>query len=182
MVERRTWVNIAVRPCLHSFLTHNKHHLFENKVWEIYIFRKKCIRSLLKSSLSVDNVPVYICIRVVYYTTWRPAVTLAEGHHISWHWCLCKRKERWHSTWYQCVCRSYNVDLAKRIQHLILNSESSFPWLVALLRLKNSVYPSINPEAGREEIDSLYFWGYYFEVKHTLVCIWTRLADSTFYK
>ena len=47
MVERRTWVNIAVRPCLHSFLTHNKHHLFENKVWEIYI--KKCIRSLLKS-------------------------------------------------------------------------------------------------------------------------------------
>ena len=50
----RTWVNIAVRPCLHSFLTHNKHHLFENKVWEIYIFIKKCICSLLKSSLLVD--------------------------------------------------------------------------------------------------------------------------------
>ena len=60
----RTWFNIVVRPCLHSFLTHNKHHLFKNKVWEIYI--KKCIRSLLKSSLSVDYVPVYICIRVVY--------------------------------------------------------------------------------------------------------------------
>ena len=29
----RTWVNIAVHPCLHSFLTHNKHHPFENKVW-----------------------------------------------------------------------------------------------------------------------------------------------------
>ena len=42
----RTWVNITVRPCLHSFLTYNKHHLFENKVWEIYI--TKCIRSLLK--------------------------------------------------------------------------------------------------------------------------------------
>ena len=28
IVERRTWVNIAVRPCLHSFLTHNKHHPF----------------------------------------------------------------------------------------------------------------------------------------------------------
>ena len=60
----RTWVNIAVRLCLHSFLTHNKHHLFENKVWEIYIFIKKCIRSLLESSLSVDYVLVYICIRI----------------------------------------------------------------------------------------------------------------------
>ena len=39
--RERNWVNIAVRPCLHSFLTHNKHHFFENKVWEIYI--KKCI-------------------------------------------------------------------------------------------------------------------------------------------
>ena len=59
----------SVRPCLHSFLTHNKHHLFENKVWEIYIFIKKCIRSLLQSSLSVDYVPMYICIRIVYNTT-----------------------------------------------------------------------------------------------------------------
>ena len=56
----RTWVNIAVRSCLHSFLTHNKHHPFKNKLWEIYIFIKKCIRSLLKSSLSVDYVPVYM--------------------------------------------------------------------------------------------------------------------------
>ena len=67
MVERRIWVNIAICPCLHSFLTHSKHYLFENKVWEIYI--KKCICSLLKSSLSVDYVPVYIYICVVYYTT-----------------------------------------------------------------------------------------------------------------
>ena len=29
------WVNVAVCPCLHSFLTHNKHPLFENKAWEI---------------------------------------------------------------------------------------------------------------------------------------------------
>ena len=36
-------------------------------MWEIYI--KKCIRSLLKSSLSVDYVPVYICKRVLYYIT-----------------------------------------------------------------------------------------------------------------
>ena len=64
----RTWINSTVRPCPHSFPTHNKHHPFENKVWEIYIFIKKCIHSLLKSSLSVDYVPVYICIRVVYNT------------------------------------------------------------------------------------------------------------------
>ena len=63
----RTWVNIAARPCLHSFLTHNKHFLFENKVWEIYM--KKCIHSLFKSSLSFDYVTVYICICVVNYTT-----------------------------------------------------------------------------------------------------------------
>ena len=36
-------VNVAICPCLHSFLTHSKHHPFENKVWEIYIFIKKCI-------------------------------------------------------------------------------------------------------------------------------------------
>ena len=52
MVKRRTWVNIAVHPCLHSFLTHNKYHLFENKMWQIYIFVKKCIRSLLNSFIT----------------------------------------------------------------------------------------------------------------------------------
>ena len=82
MLERRIWVNIAVRPCLHSFLTHNKHHPFENKVSGIYIFIKKCIGSLLKSSLSVDYVPVYICIRVVYNTTIR--LRLTWQHNIKW--------------------------------------------------------------------------------------------------
>ena len=71
----RTWVNIAVRPCLHSFLTHNKHHHFKNKVWEIYIYIKKCIRSLLKSSLPVDYISAYICICiravVLYYMLYR---------------------------------------------------------------------------------------------------------------
>ena len=43
-----TWVNIAVRPCLHSFLTHNKHHPFENKVWEIYIFIKRYVRLFIE--------------------------------------------------------------------------------------------------------------------------------------
>ena len=65
--RRRTWVNIAVRPCLHSFHTHNKHHLFENKVWEIYIFIKKCIRSLLKSFITgwLFSAYIFICIRAI---------------------------------------------------------------------------------------------------------------------
>ena len=36
--ERRTWVNIAVRPCIHSFLTHP----FEEKGWEIYFYKEVC--------------------------------------------------------------------------------------------------------------------------------------------
>ena len=68
MVEKRTWVNIAVCPCLHLFLTHSKHHLFENKVWEIYIFIKKCVRSLLKLSLSVNYVPhIFVYVYVQLY-------------------------------------------------------------------------------------------------------------------
>ena len=59
----RTWVNIAVRPCLHSFLTHNKHHPFENKAWEIYI--KKCIRSLLKSFITAWLFPcIYVYVQL----------------------------------------------------------------------------------------------------------------------
>ena len=57
----RTWVNIAVRPCLHSFLTQNKHHPFENKVWEIYI--KKCIRSFIEVVIIS-----WLCSRVYLYT------------------------------------------------------------------------------------------------------------------
>ena len=64
MVEEELGINIAVRPCLHSFLTHNKHHPFENKVWERYIFIKKCIRLLLKSSLPVNGVSACKCIFV----------------------------------------------------------------------------------------------------------------------
>ena len=67
--RRRTWVNIAVCPCLHSFLSHNKHHSFGNKVWEIYIFIKKYIRRSLKSPLTVNDVSTYICIciRAVWF-------------------------------------------------------------------------------------------------------------------
>ena len=58
----RIWVNIAVRPCLHSSLTH--HRNIENKVWEICIFIKECTRSLLKSSLPVNDVSACKCIFV----------------------------------------------------------------------------------------------------------------------
>ena len=59
-------------PSLSPLISHiQQTSPFENKAWENYIFIKKCIRSLLKSSLSVDYVPVYICIRAVVcgYTT-----------------------------------------------------------------------------------------------------------------
>ena len=42
MVERRIWVNITVVPVSNSSLTHNKHHPFENKVWEIYFYKEVC--------------------------------------------------------------------------------------------------------------------------------------------
>ena len=61
MVEGRTWVNIAIRLCLHSFLAQNKHHLFENKVWEIYI--KQCIRSFVEVVIIS-----WLCSRVYLYT------------------------------------------------------------------------------------------------------------------
>ena len=64
-------INIAVRPCLYSPLTHNKHHPFENKVWEIYILIKKCIRSLLKSTLPVDCFLIYL-----YIYTWSCIVAI----------------------------------------------------------------------------------------------------------
>ena len=77
-------VNIAVRLCFQSFLTHNKHHRFENKVWEIYI--KKCIRSLLKSSLPVDYVSACKCIFVNVHVELYVAIQQT---------CLCCSKTYW---------------------------------------------------------------------------------------
>ena len=51
--------------------------LLHGHVWgsiRVHHFIKKYIRTLFKSSLSVDYVPVYIFIRVVYYTTYVPHV------------------------------------------------------------------------------------------------------------
>ena len=49
MVKRRSWVNVAVCPCLHPSLTHHGNiNPFENKVWEIHIFMKKCVCSFIE--------------------------------------------------------------------------------------------------------------------------------------
>ena len=38
MIKRRSWVNIAVCPCLHSSLTHNRNiNPLENKVRDIFL-------------------------------------------------------------------------------------------------------------------------------------------------
>ena len=43
MVRRRSWINIAVCPCLHSSLTYHRIlNPFENKVWEIYFSKEVC--------------------------------------------------------------------------------------------------------------------------------------------
>ena len=47
--QEKGWVNMAVCPCLHSSLTHNRTiNPFENKVWEIHIFIKKCVRPFIE--------------------------------------------------------------------------------------------------------------------------------------
>ena len=66
MAREEFGVNIAVCPCLLSFLLPNKHHPFENKVWEIYIF----IRSVFVRYWPVDYVPVYICICICAVVLW----------------------------------------------------------------------------------------------------------------
>ena len=43
IVKRRSWANIAVCPCLHPSLTHHRNiNPFENKVWEIYLYKEVC--------------------------------------------------------------------------------------------------------------------------------------------
>ena len=47
--QENSLVNIAVCPCLHTSLTHKRNiNPLENKVWEIYIFMKNCVRSFIE--------------------------------------------------------------------------------------------------------------------------------------
>ena len=66
MVKKRSWVNIAVCPCLHSSLTqHRNINPFENKVWEIHIFIKKRVRSFIEV---VNHLWLCFCICLYMYT------------------------------------------------------------------------------------------------------------------
>ena len=54
VVRRKSWVNIAVCPCLYSSLTHNRNtNPFENKVWERYFYKEVCLFVHWSSSLSL---------------------------------------------------------------------------------------------------------------------------------
>ena len=88
----RTWVNIAVYPCLHSFLTHNKHHLFENKVSEIYIFIRSvfvrywshhyswlCFRSYLYHGYTTFRVNL-----VFWFAQWQILLGSLVGLLVGW--------------------------------------------------------------------------------------------------
>ena len=55
-------------PSLSPLISHTQQTSpLENKVWEIYISIKKCIRSLLKSSLPVNDVSACKCIFLYVY-------------------------------------------------------------------------------------------------------------------
>ena len=51
-------------------------------MWEIY--KKKCIRLLLKSSLSVDYVPVYICICIRAVELWLYNTKMEHSGTVGW--------------------------------------------------------------------------------------------------
>ena len=72
MFKGGSWVNIAVCPCLHPSLTHHRNiNPFENKVWEIHIFKKKCVRSFIEVRKLCLIMCPYIFIFVCGYTTLR---------------------------------------------------------------------------------------------------------------
>ena len=81
IAKRRSWVNIAVCPCLHSSLTHNRNiNPFKNKVWEIHIFIKKCVSFVHYHWLCFC---LYICIRVrIVYNTTVLLFTLAKFYSL----------------------------------------------------------------------------------------------------
>ena len=88
----RTWVNIAVCPCLHSFLTHNKHHSFKNKVWENYIFiRSVFIRYWSRHCWLI----MFPCIFVWEYTTqaFREFLPYFALFGSPLHWTIIKVKK-----------------------------------------------------------------------------------------
>ena len=115
MVERKTWVNIAVCPCLHSFLTHNKHHLFKNKVWGIYIFIKKCIRSFVEVviiSWLCSHVYLYTC--SILYVTRKVYFYPRTGFYFR----TCEDGAGWHLIPYRISPRSEFFSQAYKTWHI----------------------------------------------------------------
>ena len=73
VVRRKSWVNIAVCPCRHSSLAHNRNiNPLKNKVWDIYIFFiKECIRSFIEVRKLCFRLYMYTrSIRLKKWTVW----------------------------------------------------------------------------------------------------------------
>ena len=81
VVEKELGVKMTVRPCLHSFLTHNKHHPFENKVWEIY-FYKEVYSFIIEVAITVNDASTCKCIFVNVH------VQLYYGCEYTTFWCV----------------------------------------------------------------------------------------------
>ena len=70
MVRSRSWVNIPVCPCLYPSLKLPRNiSPFENKVWEIHLFIKKCVRSFIEVGKLCLIVSSSICITAIQQVT-----------------------------------------------------------------------------------------------------------------
>ena len=66
VVNRKSWVNIAVCPCLYSSLIHNRNiNPLENKVWDTYLYKKKCVPFVIM--FDYVSAYIYICICMWLY-------------------------------------------------------------------------------------------------------------------
>ena len=80
LVNRKIWLNIAVFPCLHSSLTHNRNiNPLKNKVWEIHIFYKKCVRSFIEVRklclIMFPLISIFICGYTTVCLNWDICIT-----------------------------------------------------------------------------------------------------------
>ena len=122
MVKRRTWVNIAVCPCLHSSLTHDRN--IENKEWEIYFCKEVCSFLHWSSSLSLIMFPLMLIFDYVLYFDLRPS-------------------PKCHSRW--CTGRKWHIPKAVRRGNLVGGN-----WLTKWDKLKKSHDTLIDWRTGRE--------------------------------
>ena len=62
--------NLSLSPLISH--TQQNVNAFENKVWELYIFVKKCVRSFIEVFIIVDYVSVYMYTRSIQHFVTRP--------------------------------------------------------------------------------------------------------------